>query len=136
LARRLLDPGASPAEADLSAAAVSALSMELLPDCYDDWVVAEAGDWRQLRMSALEAQSRLLTAGGRLPAAIGAARAAIKVDPLRESAHASLIRVHLAEGNQSEALWVFNRYRTLLDRELGLEPTRGLWELVATLRSP
>jgi PAS domain S-box-containing protein len=135
LARRLLTPGASPAEADLSPAAVSALSMELLPDCYDDWVLAEADDWRQLRMSALEAQARLLTASGRLAPAVGAARAAIKVEPLRESAHASLIRVHLAEGNQSEALRVFDDYRTLLDRELGLEPTRRLWELVAALRS-
>ena len=134
LARRLLQPGSSTTDADLSGAAVAMLSLELLPDWYDDWVVAEAEDWRQLRANALEAQARLLTASGRLAEAAGAARAAIRVEPLRESAHASLIRVHLAEGNQSEALRAFNLYRALLRRELGLEPTAHLSELVASIQ--
>jgi DNA-binding SARP family transcriptional activator/DNA-binding HxlR family transcriptional regulator len=134
LARRLLQPAASRSEADLSPAAVSTLSTELLPDWYDDWVVAEAEDWRQLRMNALEAQSGLLMAEGRLAEAAGAARAAMKVEPLRESAHASLIRVHLSEGNQSEALRVYERYRALLQSVLGLEPTPRLTELVASIQ--
>lgn len=134
LARRLLERGGSPTEADLSPDAVSALSGELLPDWYDDWVVAEAEDWRQLRLNALEAQARLLTVLGRLAEAAGAARAAIRVEPLRESASASLIRVHIAEGNQSEALRVFDRYRALLLAELGLEPTPLISELVVDIR--
>jgi len=135
LAKRLLRADASPTEADLSPAALAALSGELLPDWYDEWVLAEAEDWRQLRVNALEAMARLLTAGGRLPAAAGAARAAMKVEPLRESAHASLIRVHLAEGNQSEALRAFERYRALLYSELNLEPTPLLSELVVSIRN-
>ncbi len=134
LAKRLLRSEVSPTDADLSPAALAALSGELLPDWYEDWVLTAAEDWRQLRVNALEAMARLLTAGGRLPGAAGAARAAMKVEPLRESAHASLIRVHLAEGNQSEALRVFDRYRTLLYRELGLEPTPLLSELVVSIR--
>ena len=134
LARRLLERGGSPTEADLSPVAVSALSVELLPDWYDDWVVMEAADWRQLRVHALEAQARLLTAGGHLAEAAGAARAAIKAEPLRESAHASLVKVHLAEGNQAEAVRVFNRYRALLLDELGLEPTPLISELVVHIR--
>jgi DNA-binding SARP family transcriptional activator len=106
----------------------------LLPDWYDDWVVAEAEEWRQLRMNALEAQARILTQRGRLPEAAVAARAAIKVEPLRESGYAALIRVYLAEGNQSEALRVFDRYRELLDSVLGLTPTSLLSDLVATIR--
>jgi DNA-binding SARP family transcriptional activator len=39
--------------------------------------------------------------------------------------------VHLAEGNQSEALSVFRRYQVVLRAELGLEPTRGLRDLIA-----
>ncbi|MET0990276.1 MAG: BTAD domain-containing putative transcriptional regulator [Glaciihabitans sp.] len=131
LARRLLEPGVTVRNADLSASALAALSSELLPDWYDDWVVAEAEDWRQLRMNALEAMSVALVGAGRLADAAGAARAAMKVEPLRESAHATLIRVHLAEGNQSEALRVFNRYCQLLSSALGLEPTDRLSALVA-----
>ncbi|MDQ6796524.1 MAG: SARP family transcriptional regulator, partial [Actinomycetota bacterium] len=93
LAKRLLRPDSPPAESDLGPVALAALSDELLPDWYDEWVLTEAEDWRQLRLNALEAMARLLTAGGRLPGAAGAARAAMKVEPLRESAHASLIRV-------------------------------------------
>jgi DNA-binding SARP family transcriptional activator/DNA-binding HxlR family transcriptional regulator len=136
LARRLLQTEHPPREADLSAAAIRLLSLELLPDWYDDWVIAEAEDWRQLRMSALEAQAAYLVDAGRLADAAGAARAAIKVEPLRESAHATLIRVHLAEGNQSEALRVFDRYRSTLNTLLGLEPTPRISDLVAAIRRP
>jgi DNA-binding SARP family transcriptional activator/DNA-binding HxlR family transcriptional regulator len=135
LAHRLLRPGGSDHAADLSARAIAILSMELLPDWYDDWVVAEADDWRQLRMSALEAQARALIAAGRLAEAAGAARAAMKVEPLRESAHACLIQVHLAEGNQSEAIRVYERYVELLSTGLGLEPTGQFVSLLAGLRS-
>ncbi len=134
LAHRLLQSETPPKASDLTSDAVSTLSGELLPDWYDDWVVAEAEDWRQLRMTALEAQARILTACGRLPEAAGAARAAMRAEPLRESAHASLVRVHLAEGNQSEALRVYERYRALLIAELDLEPTRLLSDLVASIR--
>jgi len=58
----------------------------------------------------------------------------MKVEPLRESAHASLIRVHLAEGNQSEALRVYERYRSMLQSLLGLEPTPLITSLVEPIQ--
>ena len=54
LARRLLDPAVIPEPSDLSPAAIVILSSDLLPGWYDDWVLAEAEDWRQLRLHALE----------------------------------------------------------------------------------
>ena len=42
LARRLLDPAIPPAPGDLGTSAVMALSADLLPDWYDDWVLVEA----------------------------------------------------------------------------------------------
>lgn len=134
LARRVLQAGPQLSEGDLSPAAISLLSAELLPDWCDEWVVGCAEDWRQLRLSALETQARILTASGQLSWAVAAARAAMSVDPRRESAHASLIRVHLAEGNQSEALRVFEQYRARLMNELGLQPTSRLCGLVADLQ--
>lgn len=133
LAHRLLNPGPPLPKADLSPAAVSMLSRDLLPDWYDDWVRVEAESWRQLRVSALEAQARLLMDAGLLAWAAEAAHAAINVEPLRETAHALLIRVHLAGGNQSEALRVYDRYRALLHAELGLAPTALIDDLVRDL---
>jgi SARP family transcriptional regulator, regulator of embCAB operon len=136
LARRLLDRAATPDQSDLGMAAVAALSVDLLPDWYDDWVLMEAEDWRQLRVHALEALAGRLIACGRWGEAASAAGAAVRAEPLRESARAALIQVHLSEGNQSEAVRQFARYRALLHAELGLEPTPRLHHLVQALRRP
>jgi DNA-binding SARP family transcriptional activator len=134
LARRLLDPAGTLSQSDLGMAAIAALSVDLLPDWYDDWVLLEAEDWRQLRVQALEALAGRLTTSGRWGEAARAASAAVRVEPLRESARAALIQVHLAEGNQSEAVRQFARYRALLHAELRLEPTARLQQLVEGLR--
>jgi DNA-binding SARP family transcriptional activator len=130
MAHRLLDETTQPQDADLGLAAMSALSSDLLPGWNDEWVTAEAEAWRQLRLHALEAMTDRLAAQRRYGDALAAAMAAITAEPLRESAHAALIRVHLAESNQSEALRQFERYEQLLRSELGIEPTSRLRELL------
>src|SRR5207302_2591217 len=114
LVHRLLAPAATPSEDDLSPTAIAALSRDLLPGWYEDWVLLESEDWRQLRLHALEALADRLTTAGRFGEAALAAGGAIRADPLRESARACLIGVHLTEGNQSEALRQFERFRHLL----------------------
>jgi SARP family transcriptional regulator, regulator of embCAB operon len=136
LAWRLLDPATITDASDLGMHTVAALSASLLPDWCDDWVLIEAEDWRQLRLHALEALAGQLTAAGRWGEAAAAARAAVRAEPLRESGHFALIQVHLAEGNQSEAVRQFASYRTLLHAELGLAPTVRLRQLVENLPSP
>jgi SARP family transcriptional regulator, regulator of embCAB operon len=136
LARRLLDPSVTLDASELGMSALVSLSADLLPDWYDDWALVEAEDWRQLRLHALEALARRLAAAGRWGEAAGAARAAIRAEPLRESGHAALIQVHLAEGNQSEAVRQYARYEALLDAELRLEPTQRLRQVIDNLRSP
>ena len=135
LARRLLDPGMVLQPSDLGSDTLAGLSADLLPGWYDDWVLSEAEDWRQLRLHALEALAVRLTAIGRWGEAADAAGAAVRAEPLRESANAALIKVHLAEGNQSEAVRQFERYRALLEAELGLEPTPRLRRLVRDLQT-
>ncbi len=82
LARRLLDPAMTPDRSELGTAAVAALSADLLPAWYDDWVLVEAEGWRQLRLHALEALAARLTAAGRWGEAAGAAGAAVRAEPL------------------------------------------------------
>jgi DNA-binding SARP family transcriptional activator len=133
LARRLIDRDAEPMQNDIASPAVSALCTDLLPGWYDDWAVIAAEDWHQLRLHALEAVAARLTAADRLAEAASAALAAVRAEPLRETARASLIRVHLAEGNQAEAVGEFERYRVLLQAELHIEPTSRLFQLLSGL---
>jgi DNA-binding SARP family transcriptional activator len=135
LARRLIDRDAERAEIDLGSAAVSALSDDLLPGWYDDWAVIAAEDWHQLRLHALEAVAARLTDADRLAEAAAAALGAVRAEPLRESSRAALIRVHMAGGNQSEALGEFERYRVLLRAELGVEPTGRLHVLLGGVQA-
>ena len=130
LAHRLINPGDPERDGDLSDRAITALSADLLPDWYEDWAVIEAEDWRQLRLHALDALTGRLVASGRYADATSAALAAVKAEPLRETSHAALIRVHLAEGNRGEALAAFERYRALLRTELGLEPSPVVQALI------
>ena len=129
LAHRLLNSG-TPVDRDLDPLATEALSAELLPGWYDDWVATEAEDWRQLRVGALEAQAGALLSAGRFADSANAARAAMKVEPLRESATRCLVHAHLAKGNQSEALRAVELYSDLLWSSLGLRPTEKLTSLV------
>jgi DNA-binding SARP family transcriptional activator len=114
-------------------AIIARFSRDLLPGWYDDWVLLEAERWRQIRLHALEALSGRLTAERRFADALEAGMAAVRGEPLRESGHIAVMRAHLAEGNQCEAVAEFERYRALLDAELGLRPTENITGLVRTL---
>ena len=49
---------------------------------------------------------------------------------IRESAHRVLIEAHLAEGNWVEARSSFAMLRRMTLRELGVEPSPGLWRMI------
>lgn len=96
---------------------------DLLTGWYDEWVLTERQRLRQLRLHALEALSAHLVAVGNEPAAVEAGLEAVAIDPLRESAHRAVIRAHLAEGNLVEARRQLEQLRSLLQAELGVEPS-------------
>jgi DNA-binding SARP family transcriptional activator len=106
------------------------LSLDLLPDWYDDWLMDERERVRQLRLHALEYLAHELSLRGRHAAAIQAALAAVRLEPLRETAHATLIKAHLAEGNRSEALRQFRRCREALADGLAVEPSESIRRLI------
>lgn len=103
---------------------------ELLPGWYEDWVLFERERLRQLHMHALEALATRLTRAGRYAEAIEAALAAVRLEPLRESANRALIGAYLAENNVVEAIRRFQVFRDELANELGAQPTPDLERLV------
>ncbi len=135
-ARREVDggPGAGPAGlaglAGAPAPTWERFRAEVLPQWYDDWVIVERERYRQLRLHALEALALRLCGQSRYAEAVDAAQAAVAAEPLRETAQRTLIRVHLAEGNRSEAARQLDRYRDELRAELGAEPSDSVLALV------
>jgi DNA-binding SARP family transcriptional activator len=136
VARRALNGGGG--RHDDLARQLSALGGDLLPDWYEEWVLLERERFRQLRLRALEAICERLLRAGRLGDALDAGHAAVAGEPLRESAHRALVRVHLAEGNVGEAVRQYHLFRRLLHEHLGLEPSARMEELmrgIATVES-
>ena len=128
-ARRAMDPAAPPegrpGNVDLDG--------ELLPGWYDDWVLLEREWLRQLRVHAFEAVAGKLSAAARYGEAVVAAYAALRADPLRESAHRTVVRIHLAEGNLVEAVRAYQACRDLFADQLGVAPTPEMSGLVRGL---
>ncbi|HYF72533.1 MAG TPA: bacterial transcriptional activator domain-containing protein, partial [Nocardioides sp.] len=97
------------------------------------WLLGAQEAFRQKRLHALERSAAVLCGDGRFTDALDAGLGAVQSEPLRESAHCRVIEVHLAEGNQAEALRQYDHYRRLLAAELGLRPSPGIRRLVAPL---
>jgi DNA-binding SARP family transcriptional activator len=109
------------------------LTRDLLPDWTEEWLSVEQESYRQKRLHALERAALILCERGCFTDALSAGFVAVQSEPLRESAHRRVIEVHLAEGNQAEALRQYHVYRNLLSTELGLAPSPTIRRLVAPL---
>jgi DNA-binding SARP family transcriptional activator len=130
LSRRLID---HPSDQDLERLPHLIGGAELLPDWDDDWVVADRERFRLLRLEGLEHAAHTLLDRLDLGRALQAALGAAQSEPLRESARRLLVRVHIAEGNVSEALREYRSYRQVLVEELGVEPSRAMHDLIRPL---
>ena len=119
-----------PRTEDLTQVHLDPDALDLLPGWYDDWTILERERLRQRLLHALEALSRCLTQVGRHADAVEAALAAIRSEPLRESAQRTLIEAYLGEGNWVEARKALIGYRDLLASELGVSPSASLISLV------
>jgi DNA-binding SARP family transcriptional activator len=99
------------------------LPATLLPGWDDEWVALERDRLRQLRLHALEEAVSMLLRAHRESVAFYLALEAVRAAPLRESAHAALIRVHLAEGNASDAAYQHRLFSSALREQLGVDPS-------------
>ncbi|MEZ4863696.1 MAG: AAA family ATPase [Caldilineaceae bacterium] len=104
---------------------------DLLPDCYDEWVLAERERWREQYSKALEQLIVLLEAERDYAAAITAAQSLLRHDPLHETTYRCLMRLHALKGDRAGALRLYHTCATILQRELNVEPsaqTRTVYE--------
>jgi len=123
-----LDPGM-----DLDTALAVLVGPELLVGWYDEWVLENRDHVNDLRVHALEVLVDRFIEASRPREALQAARAAMRLDPYRESSQRAAIRALLAEGNPASALRHFERYRAFVRAELGIEQLTE--QMMATIGS-
>lgn len=110
------------------------LGVRLLPGWYDDWVLVEQERLRQLVAHALEQLALVLASRGRFGEAVDAGLTAVRMEPLRESAHRVVMTIHLHQGNRTDALTQYERLERSLRSELGVRPSEQTMALAASAR--
>lgn len=104
--------------------AVALYHGDLLPGCYDEWLLPERD---RLHQAFLEALERLIVVqeGERdYHAAIRSARRQLLFDPLHEATYRHLMRLYAVLDDQASAMRTYHTCVTVLERELATEPSR------------
>lgn len=99
---------------------------DLLPDCYDEWILSQRERLNQLRLTALEHLIMFLEKQRRYAAAIPYARQLVQLDALNEAAYLMLMRLHALNGDRASALRVYHTCTSVLQNELSIEPGSAL----------
>jgi DNA-binding SARP family transcriptional activator len=129
-----LEAGDRTATAGALANAVAAYGGDLLPDCYDDWVLPLREQLHQAYGNALERLVLVLEEQREYTNALPYARRLLHHDSLQEAAYRYLMRLHLALGDRAEALRLHRACETMLTREFGTGPERATRDLYERLR--
>ncbi len=93
---------------------------------FEQFAQAEIGRLAELRAAALELQLEAEIAAGRPDAAVASLEAAVAAQPLRERLWWLLMLALYRSGRQGDALRGYQRARTVLGEELGIEPSPEL----------
>ncbi|HLL78798.1 MAG TPA: AAA family ATPase, partial [Ktedonobacteraceae bacterium] len=95
---------------------------ELLPGCYDEWILPERERLRQRHLQALDQLLRLFEDDGQTITAIRYAQRLIGLDPLSEDLYRRLMRLFALNNDRASALHVYHTCVTTLQREMGVDP--------------
>src|SRR6266496_3294012 len=112
---------------------------ELLPGCYDEWILPERDRLRQRHRQALEQLLRLFEGQGDHVTAIRYAQRLIGLDPLSEDLYRRLMRLFALNNDRASALHVYHTCVTTLQRQLGVDPdpaTREAYERLMQQETP
>jgi DNA-binding SARP family transcriptional activator len=105
---------------------------------FDQWVIAERDRLHRLALRAHLQLTELLARHDSLDQAIAVAQQSLRIDPLQEPMHRTLMRLYIRSGDLANALQQFDACARVLRRELGVEPdaeTKGLQQEVVNLRN-
>jgi DNA-binding SARP family transcriptional activator len=112
---------------------------ELLPGCYDEWILQERERLSQMYQGVMEKLLCLQEKEGDFQGAIRVAQRLLREDPLQEASYRHLMRLYAASGNRAAAVRVYQNCVGALERELAVEPgpaTRRVYEQLTHSEHP
>jgi DNA-binding SARP family transcriptional activator/tetratricopeptide (TPR) repeat protein len=112
---------------------------ELLPGCYDEWILPERERLRQCHRQVLEHLLRLFEEQDDYVTAIRYAQRLLVLDPLSEDLARHLMHLFSLNNDRASALRVYHTCVTTLQRELGVDPdsaTREAYEQLMQHETP
>jgi DNA-binding SARP family transcriptional activator len=95
---------------------------DLVPALYDDWLPPVREEFRKQICDALHRLATMLEEEKEYAAAIPYADRLLILDPLSESYHQLLIRLHAGNHDRASALRAYHQCMRVLRREMGVEP--------------
>lgn len=113
--------------------AVTLYRGDLLPSCYEEWILPERERLRQLFLEILERLIVILEEERNYVAAIRVAQRLLQHDPLHEATYRLLMRLYAVCGDRASALRTYHTCATLLERDLGIEPSHATREVYERL---
>lgn len=102
--------------------AIRLYSGDLLPGCYDDWILPERERLYQDFVAALEQLVSLFEQTDDYLKARQYAQRLLSTDPLREETYRRLMQLSASCGDHAEVMRYYNQCVQVLRRELGIEP--------------
>ena len=106
---------------------------DLLPSCYEDWIVPERERLRRAYLAALEALATITEEMRDYPAALEYTRRLVQAEPTHGPANHQLIRRYALVGNRPAALKAYQNYAHHLSNELGVQPDPETQDLYQAL---
>lgn len=106
---------------------------DLLPSCYDEWIIPERERLLQLFTTALNRIIFMLESQRDYSNAIHYAQIFLRHAPVHEEIYRRLMRLYALSGDRAGALHTYHTCATVLERELNVEPcadTRQAYEQI------
>jgi predicted ATPase/DNA-binding SARP family transcriptional activator len=126
--------GLSGGQPDQLEAALSIYSGDLLVDFYEDWVIVEREQLRDLYLADLQHLLEYYRERQDYQRALGFAQQILRREPLHENILRESMRLRAAAGNRTGALEEYRQFRQRVVEELGVAPLPETTALYETLR--
>lgn len=110
---------------------------ELDEEKFDQWVLAERDRLHRMSLRAHASLVEQLTRAGSMDEAVATAQRSLRIDPLQEPMHRTLMRLYLQGGDTTSALQQYDACAKVLKRELAIEPdaeTKALYNEIVSRR--
>jgi DNA-binding SARP family transcriptional activator len=133
-AQNLGEKPMDPARAQMLHDAVSLYCGDLLEGCYQDWCLLERERLQNCYLSMLDRLVRYCLEQGDYQHGVYYGERVLRLDRAHERSHQQMMRLHYQNGDRTAALRQFERCRTALQEELGVEPCRQTIKLYEEMR--